>query len=310
MTQSQIESNFQSTSREVLKYLHDRLGFGLWMMTRAQERDWVVLQAEDHHYGVKDGDVFLWADSFCTRMVNEKCPRIAPCSNEVPEYATAPIGEQVQIGAYIGMPVNRSDGTLFGTLCAIDPHPQPQGIVGEFQQIQILVTMLETILEMELKLANESRRADRAEAQALTDPISQTFNAKGWDQLLAAEELRCQRYAHQAAVVTVALENTQSPNAKENRVSDETVQHAAKILGNNIRKSDILARVSDNEFRVLAVECMESGGESLVVRLQDALMSGGLTTSIGWAPRQPTCTLDDACRQSVPAGALEMAGSD
>ena len=43
-------------------------------------------------------------------------------------YANAPITQQFVIGAYIGVPLLYSDGSLFGTLCAIDPHPQSEDI--------------------------------------------------------------------------------------------------------------------------------------------------------------------------------------
>jgi hypothetical protein len=31
--------------------------------------------------------------------------------------------------AYVGVPLARDDGSLFGTLCGIDPAPQPQAII-------------------------------------------------------------------------------------------------------------------------------------------------------------------------------------
>lgn len=56
--------NFEAASRTVLALLHQRLGFGLWMTTRTEENDWIVLQVEDHGYNVEEGTVFRWADSF------------------------------------------------------------------------------------------------------------------------------------------------------------------------------------------------------------------------------------------------------
>lgn len=88
----------------MLRLLHNRLGFDLWMVTRTEGDDWIVLHAEDHGYGIQDGTVFRWADSFCARMVEGEGPRIAPRSDAVPAYAAAPIGSQVRIGAYVGVP--------------------------------------------------------------------------------------------------------------------------------------------------------------------------------------------------------------
>ena len=295
-------THFQSASRDVLRYLHERLGFGLWMVTRTQERDWIVLQSEDHGYSVKDGDVFQWADSFCSRMVAKQGPRIAPSSDDVPAYAEAPIGRQVKIGAYIGLPLSREDGDLFGTLCAIDPKPQPNEIIHELPQIELMARLLETILESELKASEEARRAERAEAQAMTDSLTGLFNRRGWDKLLDAEETRCRRYAHPAAVITVDLDNLKTVNDQQGHCSgDRLIQAAASALRENLRSTDILARVGGDEFLILAVECSESGGEKLVTRLQQALDVKNISASIGWGYRQAYGSLHEACAISDQA---------
>ena len=40
--------DFSSMARTVLRLLHNRLGFALWMVTRTDAEDWIVLEAEDH----------------------------------------------------------------------------------------------------------------------------------------------------------------------------------------------------------------------------------------------------------------------
>src|SRR5262245_11920788 len=103
--------DFAAAAQGVLRLLHNRLGFDLWRVSRTEGEDWIVLRAEDHGYGVEDGTVFRWADSFCARMVEGQGPRIAPRSESVPAYAAAPIGRQVKIGAYVGVPLSRADGS-------------------------------------------------------------------------------------------------------------------------------------------------------------------------------------------------------
>jgi len=191
--------NFETAARSVLSFLHRRLGFDLWMVTRTEGEDWVVLQAEDHGYNVTDGTVFRWADSFCSRMVVGLGPRIAPRSDDIPAYASAPIGRQVKIGAYVGVPLRGADGDLFGTLCAIDPHAQPESITQEQELIDMLANLLSGLLQTELAFASEARPVERAEAEALSDGLTGIFNRRGWTRLLAAEEHRCRRYGHPAA---------------------------------------------------------------------------------------------------------------
>ena len=121
--------NFHDAGQAVLHFLRQKFGFDLWMITRVEGNDWIVLQAEDHGYDVKPGRVFNWADSFCSHMVQGHAPRIAPRSEDVPLYASAPIAQQVNIKAYIGQPLVKEDGSLFGTLCAIDPEPKSEKII-------------------------------------------------------------------------------------------------------------------------------------------------------------------------------------
>jgi len=44
---SQPFPDFETASRGVLSLLHARLGFNLWMVTRTDKNDWIVLQSED-----------------------------------------------------------------------------------------------------------------------------------------------------------------------------------------------------------------------------------------------------------------------
>src|SRR5262245_23424035 len=129
---------FDEASRAVLGFLHERLGFGLWIITRVEGNDWIVLSSEDHGYDVASGDVFQWSDSFCARMVEGQGPTFAPDSDEVPAYYAAPVRRQRPIRSYVGVPLTRFDGSLFGTLCAIDPAPKPETLATEIGLVHLL----------------------------------------------------------------------------------------------------------------------------------------------------------------------------
>ena len=140
-------------------------------------------------------------------MVKGQGPRIAPRSADVPAYASAPIGRQVEIAAYVGVPLTDGGGGLFGTLCAIDPHVQPESIRQELELVEMIGGLLSSLLRAETQFADEARRADRAQAEALSDALTGLFNRRGWTRLLAGEEERCRRYGHPAAVFAIDLDN-------------------------------------------------------------------------------------------------------
>lgn len=268
------------------------MGFDLWMLTRTEGADWIVLQTEDHGYGVDPGTVFCWADTFCSEMVQAKGPRIAPQSDLVPAYSAALIGRQIQIKAYVGQPLVRADGSLFGTLCAIHPTPQPESIIDEQALVELLAAMLSTILQAELRATEEARRAEKLEAEALTDALTDLYNRRGWDRLLAAEEERCRRYGHPAAILITDLEELKQVNDSEGHAAgDAYIVRAAAALRNAARSLDIVARLGGDEFGILSAECDRVSGEALLKRVRAALAEANVKASIGLAMRDPSAGL-------------------
>ena len=279
-------SDFETAAHAVLAFLHQRLGFDLWMVTRTVGDDWIVLQSEDHGYGIAPGTVFRWADSFCSEMVKGNGPRIAPCSEDVPAYATAAIGRRVQIKAYVGLPLVNSDGSLFGTLCAIHPSPQPQSIVKEKELVELLGAMLSTILQAELRAADEARRSEKLQAEALIDALTDTYNRRGWDRLLAAEEERCRRYGHPAAILIVDLDELKLVNdAHGHAAGDSLIVRASSALRKAARSLDIVGRLGGDEFGILSAECDRAGAEALLKRVRTALSEASVKASVGIAMR-------------------------
>ena len=286
---------FESAGRAVLALLRKRLGFGLWMVTRTEGPDWIVLQAEDHGYGVGPGDVFLWADSFCAEMVQGNGPRVAPDLDAVPTYASAPIGKKIPIKAYIGAPLTNADGALFGTLCAIDPSRQPDTLVEEQELVELFAALLSSILAMELKAVEQARRNERLELESRQDSLTQLANRRAWDQVLQVEEERCRRYGHPAAVLSVDLDELKWVNDTQGHGAGDTlIVRTAEALREAAREPDIVARLGGDEFGILAIECDQAGADALVERIKKALDMRGVKASVGVAVRVPFTGLQGA----------------
>ena len=284
--------NFEAAGKAVLSFLYERIGFKLWMITRTEQDDWIVLQTEDHGYDVQPGTVFSWADSFCSEMVKGNGPRIAPNSDTVPAYASAPIGQQVDIKSYIGVPLTYSDGSLFGTLCAIDPAQQPEDLHEELELVELLAGLLSSILNAELQTLAEIRRSELLQLESQTDVQTQLYNRRAWDQMLAREQDRCQRYGHPAAIFVIDLNGLKKINDTQGHAAgDAFIASAAKVLKDTAREGDIVARLGGDEFGVLAVECDYAGAEMLLFRLKQAFRHAGVSASIGVAVKAASIDL-------------------
>lgn len=288
-------NDFASASKACMEFLHHKLGFQLWMVTRTEGDDWIVLSANDHGYGIKPGQVFRWSDSFCSRMVRAEGPNVAPDSRAVEAYATAPIAQQVDIGAYVGLPLLRADGTLFGTLCAMDPRPQPATITLEQPMLELMAEMLSSLLNAELAAADARRRAERAELEATRDDLTGLYNRRGWSMLLNREEERCARYGHPACVVSIDLDELKLTNDTQGHgAGDALLVRASQVLTSLTRSSDVIARLGGDEFAMLLVECDYYDAQALLQRMQAKMALHDVKASVGMAMRKPGYDLHEA----------------
>jgi diguanylate cyclase (GGDEF)-like protein len=295
--------DFAGASREVLAFLHQRIGMDLWMVSRADNEDWVVLTAEDHGYGVKDGDVFRWADTLCSRMVRGDGPRVAPSTADIPAYATLPFTRQLPIGAYVGVPLVDADGQLFGTLCGLNPQPMPAHIVDEQPMVEVFADMLSGLLSAELSTTALTREAETARSEALTDSLTGLANRRGWETALAAEEERCRRYGATACVVAIELDGMKSPGVSwaARDAYDTVLVRAAQALRQTVRKPDTLARLDDGRFVVLGVECTTAEAMALLRRLEQGVQGAELSAALGMAMRNRSSGLFDTFERAIDA---------
>jgi diguanylate cyclase (GGDEF)-like protein len=219
----------------------------------------------------------------------------------VPAYAEAPVGRQCAIGAYIGVPLVY-EGELFGTLCAIDPNPQPENITAEQSMIELIASLLSSLLSSELKTLEANREAERAQAESFRDPVTQLYNRRGWEHFLALEEDRCQRYANPTCIFYVDLNGLKQVNDTYGHAAgDELIQRAAATLQSVARSQDIVARLGGDEFALLAVECDAISAVVLRERLDAALVNAQLSASVGMAQRDPARGLAHAFEEADKA---------
>ena len=291
--------NFESASRAVLGYLRERIPFQLWMMTRTSGDDWIVLQAEDRGYGVDEGNVFKWTDSFCSRMVAGKGPRIAPRAQDIPAYREAPIGQKVPIGAYVGVPVASEGGRLFGTLCGIDPVTHEDTLKEHLPMIELFAKLLGSVLAADLVALKRTRELEKTLRKALTDELTGLRNRRGWKERMRDEEGRARRYGTQVAAIVIDLDGLKVVNdTLGHAAGDEMLRQAGRSIAANVRVNDTVARLGGDEFGILAVECDEHQAKKLCKKIVRVLDAVGIKASAGHALRSSVNGLEEAVKQA------------
>jgi diguanylate cyclase len=274
--------DFRTAARALLQLMQRRSGMDLWMVTRTAGEDWIVLDATANHYGVREGDVFCWSDSFCSRMVAGTGPRCAPDTDRVPVYCDAPIARLLEIRSYVGVPLCYGDGSVFGTLCAISPDAKPETLAHDLPMVELMASMLSALLVAELRVEVESRSAQTARDQATREPLTGLYNRRGWDEVIEQEESRCRRFGSPACVVSLDIDELKSMNdTLGHDAGDRLIARAAEVLRATVRHTDLVARVGGDEFVILATESDLAGTGVLVSRIRDRFAHSGIKASIG-----------------------------
>jgi diguanylate cyclase len=280
-------------TRATLRLLRQQLGHDLWMVTRVDGDDLVVVDCLDHGYGLRPGSVLPWPASIDWRMVHGQGPRVAPRVADVPAYITAGVTLAMPVGSYAGVPVRHGD-TLLGTLSGLHPVGLPDAVLSGLPVLEVLATLLATVLALELRSVQVVRRAERAEVEAHVDQLTQLGNRLAWSKVLVEEEARCRRYGRSACVISVDLDGLKRTNDSAGHdAGDRLLRSAALVLRRVSRMCDQVARVGGDEFAMLAVEATEIEGRALLDRVATAFSAAGVEASLGMAVREGHTTLEE-----------------
>jgi diguanylate cyclase len=277
---------FTETAAEMLPMLRARLGFPTWLIARKRSADWVALLV-DGRSTLEVGHSCLWTETLCARIPPGAASHLTPDVAKMRCHAVYPFAQRFNIASYLGVPLCcPEDGTLMGTLCAIDTVIHPTNRTVDHELLETCARALSRLVYADVRAAKQQRRAHRAESVALCDSLTGLYNRRGWSQLIRAEESRCRRHGHSACVASIDLDDLKLVNDSAGHVAgDELLRRAGIAIRDAIRTQDVAARLGGDEFAVLAVECSGEASTALGARLASALADAGISASIGVASR-------------------------
>jgi len=281
-----MAQDFKSAGKKSLQLLKERLGFDLWLFTRKENNEWTILSTEHNASSIPEPAIKAWEDSMRIKMIDGLGPSITCEFGLIPAATSVPEEHRKNVGAYIGVPLTNSTGNLLGTLCAITPDENTDGLEREQPLIELMASLLGSILDAELKTLDAVRRAERAEAEATRDALTNLYNRLGWIQLIQQEENRCMRYGHPACVINIDVDGLKETNDTQGHgAGDNLLIRCANALIEATRTSDIVARLGGDEFCVLGVQCDANSSRIMENRIRECLSKAGVEASVGLAMR-------------------------
>jgi diguanylate cyclase (GGDEF)-like protein len=138
--------------------------------------------------------------------------------------------------------------------------------------------------------------------ESRTDGLTRVANRRAWDEALTMEENRRQRYGHRYGLVVVDLDGFKQINDRQGHPrGDAVLQQTAQLLLEELRSTDLVARVGGDEFVALVFNPDARGLHELVQRLQQRLADATIAASIGSALSEESTSLDQTWAQADAA---------
>jgi signal transduction histidine kinase len=144
---------------------------GFAAIARVTEDRWICCASRDQiNFGLGAGGELKIETTICNEIRQSGEGVIIDHVSNDAVYCGHPTPAMYGFQSYISLPIRRSDGSMFGTFCAIDPEPKrvntPE-VVGTFTLFaELIASQLDTMQradEAELKLLNERRTAELRE---------------------------------------------------------------------------------------------------------------------------------------------------
>lgn len=281
-------------------------------ISRIESPTYTVMAVVDQHHALQAGQLFNVFDTFCVHMLEAGQPlRIDDTMHASKPLRAIPQKLEIDVRAYLGVPLYMADGRVFGSLWAADPDPRT------FTDNDIaLLQLFARLLAPELAQAEQSRQSERIEqAYAMhtsIDPSTGLLASDSFQVTIDREVERRSRYSSVYTIAALAISSTEvTPERHSAGAADTLGQALADILMRTSRLVDCCARVDQNMFAVLFAETTAAGVAAWRKRIDAAVEAWNrlhaanglrLGVSVGIAD----CT-EEPARATHPSGVLELA---
>lgn len=135
--------------RTMLSVLRRRLGLETaWLSSfRDDVQVFEVLDGNAEAIGLSCGAGASLAGSYCVRVIDGRLPSVIPDTSVNETTAILPITGELDLGAYVGVPVLGPDGSALGMVCAVSRQASPQLVELDLRIVERVADLIGLLIE-------------------------------------------------------------------------------------------------------------------------------------------------------------------
>lgn len=152
----------------MLELVREHLDMDVAFVSEFVGPDWVLRYISSDDARVGPGYRHPLQHTYCKRITDGRLDCVVPDAAADPELAGLEVTRALSIGAYVGVPIVLSDGSLYGTFCSYRRTPDPTLTARDAKFLSLIASLFSERLEADRE-AQGQRLAELARIQAALD---------------------------------------------------------------------------------------------------------------------------------------------
>lgn len=143
---------------EILQVVIRTTGLRFAAVARVTDSHWMACAVHDLiDFGLRPGDELVLESTICNEIRQHRQPVIFGHASQHPVFATHHTPLQYGFESYVSIPILRSNGEFYGTLCALDPLPSALDAEVISQTLGLLAQLIASNLDLHERLQHSDR---------------------------------------------------------------------------------------------------------------------------------------------------------
>src|SRR5687768_1127676 len=145
------------------------------------------------------------------------------------------------------------------------------------------VRLLESVAQHAASALNNALTFERTKESALTDPLTELPNARGFNMMLEQRLAECQRLGRESlSLISMDVDDFKRINDQYGHaIGDRLLAKVGRIIGKELRQMDILSRYAGDEFVAIMPMASQAMAEAAADRIRSAVQQQKFSVRTG-----------------------------